>query len=89
MNRNLCIFALAIATGCAIPKYAWRVAPEKNVKQLQADLTRCQRDSYMVSPGYYGNGQEKYFTACMYQAGHYLEEITEHTAGQVQDLPAK
>lgn len=72
MNQNLVwIFALVIASGCATPKYGWRPAPEKTETQTKADITKCQRDSYMFSNGH------NYFMRCMHQAGHTVEEIKE------------
>lgn len=70
------IIAVHFILGCATPQYAWRPAPEKSEQQTRQDLTKCQRASYFVPPGRYGNEQDKFVTNCMYSEGHTLEEVS-------------
>lgn len=77
MKAVIAFILLTLNVGCASTKYAWKPAPEKDVAQTQADLTKCQRASYLVPVGHFGNEQEKFFYKCMYSLGHTLVEEQE------------
>lgn len=73
MKTNiLVLLSLVLASSCATPNYGWKMAPEKNLAQTQADLQNCQRASHYISPGKFGDGRVKWFNNCMYAQGHSL-----------------